>query len=261
VQSFNDAHLRRLGRIHQRDHVFKAVEDLKSSGFDNFNLDLMYGLPTQSTDEAIADLKNAIALQPTHLSHYQLALEPGTVFYHRPPALPSDDTTWDMHRASKDLLEQSGYAQYEVSAYARAGRQCQHNVNYWRFGDYIGVGAGAHGKLTRAADGAIIRTLRQKQPREYLQSSAVARLVERRELVASDLPFEFALNALRLREGFTEVLFESRTGLSIEAIKEPLARASNLGLLEFADELGRRSWRPTPRGVLYLNDLQMLFLP
>lgn len=261
VQSFDDAQLKRLGRIHGREHVLHAVEELKAAGFDNFNLDLMYGLPEQTVAQALDDLARAISLNPAHLSHYQLTLEPGTVFYHRPPPLPEEETLWDMQVACQSLLEQAGYRQYEVSAYARAGRQCLHNLNYWEFGDYVGLGAGAHGKLTECSSERIVRvwrTVRRKQPREYLAAeSAEARLSERRSVEGRDLPFEFALNALRLRSGFELKLFEARTGLPAAALHRSLMAAREKGLLEM---LPGDRWRPTELGERFLNDVQALFL-
>jgi putative oxygen-independent coproporphyrinogen III oxidase len=257
VQSFNNRHLKALGRIHQSDHVFRAVSELKQAGFDNFNLDLMYGLPQQSTAEAVDDLAQAIALHPTHISHYQLTLEPGTVFYHRPPPVPDDDLLWDMQEACQAQLAAAGHQQYEVSAYAQPNRQCRHNVNYWQFGDYLGLGAGAHGKLTDVEHQQIWRTVRQKQPREYLAATAAARLTERRVVLYDELPFEFALNALRLQAGLTVELFESRTGLSVAAIEPTLKLAQQRQLLI---EVTPGEWRPTELGQRFLNDLLVLFL-
>jgi oxygen-independent coproporphyrinogen-3 oxidase len=258
VQSFNNRHLKVLGRIHSSDHVFRAVTELKAAGFDNFNLDLMYGLPQQALPEALDDLAQAIALAPAHLSHYQLTLEPGTVFYHRPPAIPDDDLSWEMQEACQAQLAAAGYRQYEVSAYTQAGRECRHNVNYWQFGDYLGLGAGAHGKLTNIEQRQIWRTVRQKQPREYLAATnAVQRTTERRLVVSDELPFEFALNALRLKSPFTAALFESRTGLPIGAIQRMLDVAQQRNLLV---EVASGEWQPTDLGQRFLNDLQTLFL-
>jgi oxygen-independent coproporphyrinogen-3 oxidase len=258
VQSFNNRHLKALGRIHNSEHVLRAVGELKAAGFDNFNLDLMYGLPQQTHAEASDDLARAIALRPTHLSHYQLTLEPGTVFYHRPPEIPNDDALWDIQQSCQAQLASAGYEQYEVSAYAQPGRRCRHNVNYWQFGDYLGLGAGAHGKLTDVDRGEIWRTVRRKQPREYLAASdAAARLVEDRIVVARELPFEFALNALRLKSEWTRALFESRTGLSIDTIAPQLRTARERKLLTGSLATG---WQPTEMGERFLNDLQAIFL-
>lgn len=253
AQTFSDSHLKALGRIHDQGDIARAVNELRLAGLDNFNLDLMYGLPQQSREQALEDVAAAIALQPTHLSHYQLTLEPGTVFYHRPPPLPDHDDTWEMQLECQELLAKHGYEQYEVSAYAQPGRRCRHNLNYWQFGDYIGVGAGAHGKLTGTS---IERTVRCKQPRDYLSRSPMDRVVERRVLSDADLPFEFMLNALRLSDGFAVSQFEERTGLTVAVIESTLNVASSRGLLAHA----RGVWRPTDLGARFLNDLQGLFL-
>jgi putative oxygen-independent coproporphyrinogen III oxidase len=257
VQSFRDAHLKKLGRIHDGDQARQAVSELAAAGVANFNLDLMYGLPEQSLNEALEDLRQAIELRPAHVSQYQLTLEPGTVFYHRAPTLPSDDATWEMQNASQALLAEHGYEQYEVSAYALRDRQCRHNLNYWEFGDYLGLGAGAHGKWTDVAAGEIVRTERRKQPREYLAADAAERLSVRRVVTPEELPFEFALNALRLHGGFDREQFETRTGLSLAAIESPLAQAESRGLLVRTEKY----WRASEFGRRFLNDLQACFLP
>ncbi len=255
VQSFNEQQLKTLGRIHGAGDVHRAVDELRRAGLDNFNLDLMYGLPQQSIEEALQDLRSAIELQPAHISHYQLTLEPGTVFYHRPPPLPDDDASWQMQIESQALLDRFGYSQYEISAYAQAGRQCRHNLNYWQFGDYLGIGAGAHGKLT-VQDG-IQRTARCKQPREYLSRAGADRIVEHRWLSSAELPFEFMLNALRLRAGVPASLFQARTGLALDVMESQLTAARAKGLL--ADTPGRLA--ATELGLQFLNDLQSIFLP
>jgi putative oxygen-independent coproporphyrinogen III oxidase len=256
AQTFNDRHLRLLGRIHGADDVRRAVDELTAAGIANFNLDLMYALPEQSLAEALEDIHAAIALQPAHMSHYQLTLEPGTVFYHRPPPLPDEDVCWDMQLACQEALAVHGYAQYETSAYAREGRQCRHNLNYWSFGDYVGIGAGAHGKLTDVKQGHVIRTVRQRQPREYLRQPGAGRVSARDVVASADLPFEFMLNALRLRAGFSIADFEARTGLAIGQIQGRLDEAQGRGLLE---RKGDR-WLPTELGRRFLNDLQAMFL-
>ncbi len=255
VQSFNEQQLKTLGRIHGAEDVHRAVDELRRAGLDNFNLDLMYGLPQQSIEEALQDLRSAIELQPAHISHYQLTLEPGTVFYHRPPPLPDDDASWQMQIESQALLDRFGYSQYEISAYAQAGRQCRHNLNYWQFGDYLGIGAGAHGKLT-VQDG-IQRTARCKQPREYLSRAGADRIVEHRWLSGTELPFEFMLNALRLRGGVPASLFQARTGLALDVMESQLTAARAKGLL--ADTPERLA--ATELGLQFLNDLQAIFLP
>lgn len=259
AQSFNEEQLSLLGRIHGADDIRRAVEELRQAGLDNFNLDLMYGLPAQSVSQALHDLESALALEPAHVSHYQLTLEPGTVFYHRPPPLPDPDDCWQMQVESQKLLAARGYEQYEVSAYARAGRRSRHNLNYWQFGDYIGIGAGAHGKLTRLDSGGNIeRTARVKQPREYLARVADQRVSERRLVPVEDVPFEFMLNGLRLLEGFDVRDFESRTGLAFDVLGATTSEARRKGLLT---QDAPHRWRATVTGQRFLNDLQALFLP
>ncbi|MEO7773155.1 MAG: radical SAM family heme chaperone HemW [Steroidobacteraceae bacterium] len=252
AQSFDGAQLKRLGRIHAVDDIARAVDELRAAGIDNFNLDLMFALPDQSLAGALHDVDTAIALQPAHLSHYQLTLEPGTVFAHAPPPLPAEDLAWDMQVACQQRLADAGFAQYEVSAYARAGRQCVHNLNYWRFGDYLGLGAGAHGKLSaRSTDNAltITRTRQQREPRRYQWLSPQA--ITSEVLLPDALPFEFMLNALRLRAGFDESLFEARTGLGIARIEPALASAVTRGLLQRQAGL----CRPSELGYRFLNDV------
>jgi putative oxygen-independent coproporphyrinogen III oxidase len=255
AQSFDAATLKRLGRIHSPAETRRAAEELHAASLDNFNLDLMYALPGQDAAAALRDVEEALALAPAHLSHYQLTLEPGTLFAAAPPPLPDDDVAAAMLACCAQRLAEAGFAQYEVSAYAQNGRRCRHNLNYWRFGDYLGVGAGAHGKLTFAADGRILRTLEPREPRRYL-GAADTELV-RREVAAADLPFEFMLNALRLTEGFRRALFSERTGLDWDAIAAPVAALEARGLLErSADGL-----RATPIGLRFLNDVLLEFMP
>jgi putative oxygen-independent coproporphyrinogen III oxidase len=260
AQTFNDEHLHTLGRIHGSGDIARAVDELARAGLENFNLDLMYGLPGQTAPQAIADVEAALALAPTHISHYQLTLEPGTVFYHRPPPLPDPDDVWQMQLECQERLALHGYEQYEVSAYALARRHSRHNLNYWEFGDYLGIGAGAHAKLSipTAGGSGVVRTARVRQPREYLGRSGEARIADRHLVAAADLPFEYMLNALRLLHGFTQSAFEARTGLDIAVIQRPLALAEHKGFLESPAAGG---WRPTELGQRFLNDLQMLFLP
>lgn len=256
VQSFDDEKLRALGRIHGAADARRAFELARAAGFDNINLDLMYALPQQSAAQAEADVREAMALSPEHLSYYHLTLEPNTEFHAHPPALPDDDTAWDMQLRGQDLLAQGGYAQYEVSAYARAGRQCRHNLNYWTFGDYIGIGAGAHGKRTTEA--GIVRRARRKQPRSYLEAAGGAAAVhEERTVAAGELPFEYMMNALRLNQGFRYAEFASRTGLSAGEIEAPLREAERKGLVA-RDASGAT---PSATGRTYLNQLTSLFLP
>jgi oxygen-independent coproporphyrinogen-3 oxidase len=262
AQSFSGQALEALGRIHSPDDTCAAVAELRSAGIDNFNLDLMYALPGQDVCAARADVETAIGLGPAHVSYYHLTLEPGTVFHARPPPLPDEDAAWDMQAAGQELLAGAGYAQYEVSAYARPGAACRHNLNYWSFGDYVGLGAGAHGKLSRALPADVLRSAKPRQPRSYQAALALRERVigERRVVPAEDLPFEFMLNALRLNAGFTAALFEAHTGLSVAVIASPLARAQAQGLLAPLPGPAGAGWMPTPLGRRFLNDLQGLFL-
>jgi putative oxygen-independent coproporphyrinogen III oxidase len=257
VQSFDPARLAALGRIHGAAEARTALGYARDAGFDNVNLDLMYALPAQTAGEALADLEHAIALAPEHLSYYHLTLEPNTEFHRHPPPLPGDDEAWAMQEQGQQLLAAHGYTQYEVSAYARPGRQCRHNLNYWRFGDYLGIGAGAHGKRT-GADGAIVRRARVRQPARYLAVAGTAAAVhEQRAVAASELPFEYAMNALRLNEGFRFDEFTERTGLSVAQLEQPLERAAHLDLVERDAGCVRAS----ARGRTFLNRLTQLFLP
>ncbi|MFO1400405.1 MAG: radical SAM family heme chaperone HemW [Steroidobacteraceae bacterium] len=257
AQSFDDATLRRLGRIHVADETRRAAEELHGTGLDNFNLDLMYGLPGQTMAAAVADVEAALALAPAHLSHYQLTLEPGTLFGAQPPAgLPDEEIVAAMLQECQARLAASGFGPYEVSAYATAGRRCRHNLNYWRFGDYLGIGAGAHGKLTEPAAGRIVRTARAREPRRYF-AEVEAGPPQPRAVATADRAFEFMMNALRLREGFGMPMFESRTGLGASAVAATLERAREQGLLECQAGL----WRTTSLGERFLNDLLQRFLP
>jgi putative oxygen-independent coproporphyrinogen III oxidase len=258
AQSFDPRALQVLGRIHSAEETHRAVEELRTAKLDNFNLDLMYALPQQTLDEALRDVHTACSLGPTHISYYQLTLEPGTVFYSRPPALPDEDAAWQIQTAGQKLLAESGFVQYEVSAYAKAGARCRHNLNYWQFGDYVGIGAGAHGKLTLDAPSRILRTTKPKQPREYQEQirDAWGSVGESAYIAVPDLPFEFMLNALRLNEGFTEDCFRSRTGVDPGVIAPKLAAAKARGLLEQLSD----GWQPTDLGRRFLNDLQASFL-
>lgn len=257
VQSFNENCLQSIGRIHGRDEAIRAVEVAHQAGFENINLDLMFGLPGQDHKQALADIGTAIALQPIHISYYQLTVEPNTAFYHSPPILPDDDTLWQIQQLGQERLAVAGYQQYEVSAYAKEGYRCRHNLNYWRFGDYLGIGAGAHGKITSAAEQKIVRLSKQRHPREYMVKAATAdRVVRRTELAGNDAALEFMLNALRLKQGFPTALFSEHTGLSINVIEKPLTRAVEMGLLAW--ELDHI--RPTEKGYRFLNELLQLFM-
>jgi putative oxygen-independent coproporphyrinogen III oxidase len=260
AQSFDTETLKALGRIHQPADVLRAAEELHAAGLPNFNLDLMYALPDQSLAGALADVTAALALRPAHLSHYQLTLEPGTLFAARPPPLPDEDLAWAMQLECQTLLAAHGFDQYEVSAYASAPhRRCRHNLNYWSYGDYLGVGAGAHGKLTRripAPSGTgIERSTHLREPRRYLASAAQG--PQWRPVPQTDLPFEFAMNALRLREGFPPALFSERAGLPASAIEPRLEALAGEGLMEWQN--GR--WQASSRGFRFLNEVVARFLP
>jgi len=255
IQSFDDRSLAAIGRVHDGGEARRAV-DMALATFANVNLDLMYALPGQAVDGAIADIRTAIAFGPAHVSAYHLTLEPNTLFHRHPPPLPDDDVAAAMQEGIEAELAAAGYENYETSAFAKPGRRSRHNLNYWRFGDYLGVGAGAHGKIS--APEGILREMRFKQPRAYQDRALAGNAVqESHEVPAADLPFEFVMNALRLTEGFPAALFTERTGLPITAIAAPLARAEAAGLLA-RDAV---TIRPTPRGRRFLNDLLGLFLP
>jgi len=258
VQSFDDDQLRRLGRIHSAAEAEAAIRSAREAGVDNINLDLMYALPAQAPAGALADVERAIALQPAHISHYQLTLEPNTLFAAKPPPLPDEDSAWDMQEACQAALAAAGYAQYEVSAYARAGRACAHNLNYWRYGDYLGIGAGAHGKLGGADARRIVRTTKVKLPRSYLERAARGEAFGSvAEVAAEDRPFEFMMNALRLREGVDAASFAARTGLALDVVADVARRARARGWL--VDDAMRIA--TTDLGWRYLNDVVAAFLP
>lgn len=257
IQSFNPQHLQALGRVHDRGEALRAADIARAAGFDNFNLDLMFGLPQQTLEEALQDLQQAVALAPTHLSWYQLTLEPNTLFHKQPPQLPDDDLIAEMQFAGQQLIKLSCYTQYEVSAYARPGFKCRHNRNYWEFGDYAAIGAGAHGKITNPAEANVIRYHKYRQPAEYMQQAMQGRArAGEQTLTAADLGFEFMLNALRLREGFSPSLFTERTGLSPSHLEAGLDQAVQRGLLDFNGDL----IRPTEIGWQFLNEVIQLFL-
>jgi len=258
VQSFDDDALERIGRVHDGRAAHRAIEMAQAAGLASINIDLMYGLPGQSVAGALADVDQALAHGVVHVSHYELTLEPNTLFHRFPPARPDEDALWEMHRASRDRIEAAGFVRYEISAYAEPDSRCRHNLNYWRFGDYVGIGAGAHGKATEPASRAVQRSIKHRHPRRYLASSGPGGQVARRGPVpAAELPLEFMLNAARLLEGFPEDLFTARTGLPLSAIQESLARAQALGLVH--RESG--TIRPTEQGTRFLNELLLLFEP
>lgn len=255
IQSFNDQSLQKIGRIHDAAQARKAAE-IALAIFAQVNLDLMYALPDQTMEAALADLQQAIALNPQHISAYHLTLEPNTAFHHNPPALPDDDTSAAMQEAIEAMLAQAGYVHYETSAFAKSGKQCRHNLNYWQFGDYLGIGAGAHSKLS--FPNRVLRQARLKHPAAYMQAVQEATHIEsERKLMRDDLGFEFMMNALRLTGGFPVALFQERAGLPISSVDAALARAEAKGLIS-RDHLGIR---PTPQGCRFLNELLQLFLP
>lgn len=255
VQSLQNDKLQTLGRIHDRDNALQAVQLAKAAGFTNFNIDLMYGLPNQTIEDALTDIKTALTLHPSHLSWYQLTLEPNTLFYHQPPSLPDEDLIWEMQQAGQRLIAASGFQPYEVSAYALTDRQCKHNLNYWEFGDYLGIGAGAHSKLTDIHSHSVMRFSQIKHPRDYLnlEKRRIQKIITLNE---KDLIFEFMLNALRLTHGVSTHLFIERTGLALMDIEDLWRLAMERGLLQKNAE----KICPTSHGKKFLNDLVAMFL-
>ncbi|MGI9248843.1 MAG: radical SAM family heme chaperone HemW [Woeseiaceae bacterium] len=258
AQSFDDDLLKSLGRIHDSADIVRAVDDAHTAGFDNVNIDLMHGLPGQGVEAALDDLHAAVVLDPTHISWYQLTLEPNTVFYARPPKnLPDDETVCEIQDRGQVLLSESGYRQYEVSAFARDDKVCKHNLNYWLFGDYLAVGAGAHGKVT--STGGVLRYIKPANPLQYMRTiEAGGDGGEPTPIAGADLIFEFMLNALRLTDGFSEAVFSERTGLGVGELAGLMHEALEKGLVSRDD---RAVWQPTPLGRRFLNDLQAEFLP
>jgi putative oxygen-independent coproporphyrinogen III oxidase len=255
VQSLQEDKLKLLGRSHQRDHALRAIDSAIQAGFNNFNLDLMHGLPQQSIQDALSDLREALSFNPPHLSWYQLTLEPNTFFYHQPPCLPEDEILWEIQAQGKTALIQTGLQQYEVSAYAQKNRACCHNKNYWEFGDYLGIGAGAHSKITDVEQGIIRRHWQVKNPKNYLDITQ-ALTAQKTILAPHDISFEFMLNALRLTEGVPIDLFSERTGLTLDTIKPALTIAKEKKLLVNDPFI----LCATPLGQNFLNDLVGLFL-
>ena len=253
VQSFNNKYLKLLDRIHTTDESIEAIERAKSAGFNNLNIDLMYGISGQTREQSLEDIKTAISFEPSHISLYQLTLEPNTLFAKYPPRLPKDEIIWEMGSAGADLLESGGFKRYEISAYGK--NFSQHNLNYWEFGDYIGIGAGAHGKITDTSKGVIFRTMKPKSPEDYMEqfnsSKNNATIVN-----INNLSFEFMLNALRLKEGFSSKLFESRTGLNFQTVGKQINKAKKLGLIDIMND----RIVPTEKGFNFVNDLQEMFL-
>ncbi|MES2625153.1 MAG: radical SAM family heme chaperone HemW [Pseudomonadota bacterium] len=255
IQSFNDVHLKQLGRIHGGDEARRAASIARNAGFTNFNLDLMFGLPGQTSAQACDDLQTAIACEPTHLSWYQLTIEPNTEYFSKPPTLPQDDAIAEMQEVGISLLENNGYARYEISAYSKPGRQARHNLNYWDFGDYLGIGAGAHGKVTLPETGAIVRTRKTRMPAHYLDPAREFS-AETKTVAAADLPLEFMLNALRLNDGVPLHYFAERTGLAAASLQKKLQKLQQRGLL-IEDPL---RLQPTALGLLHLNELLVEFM-
>ncbi|GAB1231864.1 radical SAM family heme chaperone HemW [Ferrigenium sp. UT4] len=254
IQSFNDAHLRALGRIHTADEARRAIA-IAQRHFDNVNLDLMYALPQQTLEQAVRDVQTALQFKPQHLSCYHLTLEPNTLFARQPPQVPDDDASFEMQQAVESLLDGQGYEHYETSAFARQGRQSRHNLNYWQFGDYLGIGAGAHSKLS--FHDRVIRQARYKQPQAYMERAAKGASVQsEQQLGKDDLAFDFMMNALRLNGGFDEALFQERTSLPLLLIRRELEEAERKGLLS----RGSGHIAPTEMGRRFLNDLLQIFL-
>jgi putative oxygen-independent coproporphyrinogen III oxidase len=275
VQSFADQQLNHLGRIHDGQQAVDAIKMAKEAGFDNFNIDLMHGLPDQSQAQALADIQQAIDLGPTHMSWYQLTIEPNTEFFKRPPLLPEDETLWDIQEAGQALLAKHGFVQYEVSAYAQKDKQARHNLNYWRFGDYLGIGAGAHGKVTDLVNAPssltaapVFRTWKTRAPKDFLNAGASdvkhkskSFLAGKESIQNEDIGLEFLMNALRLQEGFALNLFEQRTGYPLATIASGINTAIEKGLLE-KHRLGDGSEhiRTSTKGSLFLNNILGLFM-
>jgi putative oxygen-independent coproporphyrinogen III oxidase len=270
IQSFADKQLKHLGRIHDGQQAVAAIKMAKEAGFDNFNIDLMHGLPDQSQAQALADIQQAIDLGPTHLSWYQLTIEPNTEFFKRPPVLPEDETLWDIQEAGQALLAKHGFDQYEVSAYAQAGKQATHNLNYWQFGDYLGIGAGAHGKVTDLVNqpesitaSPVFRTWKTRAPKDFLNAAksnstqnCKGFLAGKESIQNEDLGLEFLMNALRLKDGFDLELFEQRTGYSLDTIADGIQQAITKGLLEQdSDQI-----KTTTKGSLFLNEILAFFM-
>ena len=253
VQSFNNKNLEFLGRIHSAEEATQAIKEAQKVGFENINIDLMYGLKSQTTELCMEDLRCAIAFQPSHISFYQLTLEANTLFAKYPPKLPAEDNIWEMGEKGAALLQNSGFGQYEISAYGKS--PSQHNINYWEFGDYIGIGAGAHGKITDIKAKKVFRSLKPKSPRDYLNQFQ-HNDSESSIKVVDNITFEFMLNSLRLKDGFNVELFETRTGQPFQVLSSKLDKAIDLDLIEI-----QKKWvKPTTKGFNFLNELQEIFL-
>jgi len=259
VQSFHDEYLEKLGRIHNSETAINAIEKAKQANFDSFNIDLMFGLPGQSLEQAKYDIEKAISFSPNHLSYYQLTIEPNTAFYNSPPVLPDDENCWSIYQNGLAILLENGYAQYEVSAYAKKNQQCRHNMNYWQFGDYLGIGAGAHAKITDANKQSITRYWKLKHPKDYLTQSAISPVAGSREVTGNELVFEFLMNALRLNAGFTLDAFCLRTGLLENQLRERLNKSIHQNLVSWDEQ--KNLVRTTDRGKQFLNEILQDCLP
>lgn len=258
VQSFDNDLLKRIGRIHGRLEVEQCLQSLKTAGISNFNIDLMFALPGQGLAQLKSDIELVLAAGPAHISFYQLTIEPNTEFFARPPQLPDDETSWDMQQHGLSQFEAAGYRQYEISACAQANLQSRHNMNYWRYGDFLALGAGAHGKISAPADGTVIRYAKHRHPKRYLQGLDNGDwLAEKRILSDEELVFEFFLNQLRLKQGVHVDDFSARTGLPWRSVGQRVQEAVDRGLLE----MERRRLRPTSLGWRFVNDIQQIFLP
>ena len=254
IQSFNDELLTRLGRVHDGKEAVKAAEIAHAAGFENFNLDLMFGLPGVQAGDSEKDIAMAIHLNPSHISLYQLTLEPNTWFYKFPPSLPDDESVYSTQKQCQALLAEAGYGRYEISAYSRPGRECRHNLNYWQFGDYLGIGAGAHGKISMSLPHRIIRTVKLKKPEQYLENPS--RNGSRQAIAEEELPLEYVMNQLRLKQGFTLSDYQGRTGLNIGALKPALSDCLSRSLIE----LSANHYRCTEKGWDFLDTVLQSFM-
>jgi putative oxygen-independent coproporphyrinogen III oxidase len=256
IQSFNDLQLKLLGRIHNSQEAIQAVENAHKANFEQINLDLMFSLPQQSLQQAEVDLEQAFSLSPQHISYYQLTIEQNTLFASQPPPLPKEDLAFNIYQSGHQLLKGNGYEQYEVSAWSKPGSQCKHNLNYWRFGDYLGIGAGAHGKITSVAEQAIYRNWKLKQPKQYLTAAELNYLGGKTKISEQDLIFEFMLNVTRLTQGVKQELFTQTTGLAWDKLLPNLNLAIEQELIKSDNQI----ICPTKKGLTYLNNLQEMFL-
>jgi len=258
VQSFDNDLLKSIGRIHGRDEIDQSLQSLGAAGISNFNIDLMYGLPNQDTKQSLCDLERAIKAGPAHISYYQLTIEPNTLFFSQPPELPVEDEAWDMHLTGMNALEEGGFGQYEISAFARPDRQSRHNLNYWRYGDFLAIGAGAHGKITLPSQGLVSRYAKHRHPKRYMQGlkNGDWKATEY-EVDSAGRVFEFFLNQLRLKTGVNIDDFSPRTGLAWEVVETRVQEAVEKGFLTRHE----RQFKPTPLGWKFVNDVQQMFLP